>query len=1015
MSNPGFTPKLPAPPVVALPWVSPSPFVDGCLKEDAWQQAGMVENLLDITSLLEHHYHVVAGSPPGFLPEPEPPLATPATRVLLGHDGVNLYLGFHCAEPHPEQMLRRDRPLGLEARREDCVYAWLDPTLQHLMPEACEYVVNAAGQKSETRAGQVGGDYLSLMSWEGRVSLGAEGWQAELVVPLERLGLAREQVDSDLAAGGLLLGLNLGRGWRGDQQTHAWLAPDGSFMPGWGYAVLLPPGVTAVGADAQARVEAAREAVAERLTGRRLASAPAGLAREPGDHLDANAKIGLSVWGPDHQPTLSVGRSDVYDRRWYGNEEPAVTRSEVIAAAQSGDPARLDELRRRACGEQYEAYQQFPGPKPVGQIIWQLPGGAEAGWRTEVSPGEDGAVDLDCRRPGARLRLHLYVHKRRPLVVVEGRQEGLTGQTLGLRLYRHQDAPLPQPWPGYDYLADQAAGRIVGPLPAPVAAAEGDWLELRQDLYPDDTFPEGFAVVLAGSVTGAEPVATGVHHLETNLGTPASSPYEDWSDPMTGQLWRATHWRHFNAQPGSAADLSLRLAGPEFRALFPVVTSADQPDPAAEARRVWAEAQQLTAPDLEADSQTAPLAERVGGYRYQQKLAMTSIFDARFCFQDTSAWHADFHFNEFAFRDELVSGETAQFEDFFQMIEENLPAARALAREAFGCAGAAWGVASFPRKLARMPMTNLDWDYSLECSGLLAQPFWLAWLYDRDESFLRDRAYPVVREVARFYADYLTRETDGLYHLWPCTSSEHVMLQPYLRYNRDSQAGLAMAKFTLRAALEGARHLQADADLAPHWQEVLEHLAPYPLEMTPAGPRFVDVAGARLMTEYNIFQPLFCVFYGDDLGLASAPEELAVAERTLAGLVRLSTTHWGHVYRAQRRLGRYPGGEIVPENLLQSHQGPLFLFPAVPEGYTGSFADYHARGGFRVAATLEQGRLTELRLTSTVGGPCVLDRRLLPPEASFEGPRGAEVAAVVEGDRYVCLDTLGEGEYRLRQ
>ena len=89
------------------------------------------------------------------------------------------------------------------------------------------------------------------------------------------------------------------------------------------------------------------------------------------------------------------------------------------------------------------------------------------------------------------------------------------------------------------------------------------------------------------------------------------------------------------------------------------------------------------------------------------------------------------------------------------------------------------------------------------------------------------------------------------------------------------------------------------------------------------------------------------------------------------------------------------------------------LFPAVPEGHTGSFTGYHARGGFRVSAALEQGRLTALRLLSTVGERCVLDRRLLPPQAAFRGPRGEEVPTVVEQDRYLCFDTQAGAEYVL--
>ena len=349
--------------VLAVPYVTGGVFVDGRLDEGAWAHTLATEGLLDITALLEHQYHVIAGDPQGFLPAPEPGAAQPATRVLLCHDGANLYLGFRCTEPHPEQMLRRDRPLGPAAKREDCVYVWLDPTLNHLTPEACEYVVNAAGQKCETLAGRVGTDYLSLMAWEGRVTSDEDGWRAELVVPLERLGLAGDQVSSELAEGGILIGLNVGRGWHGDQQIHALLPPDGSFLPGWGYGVLLPGGACEVGDAGLGRIATARQAVHERREGKRLRSCPAGVVREPGDHTDANARLGLSVWGPDHQPTLSVGRSDVYDRRWYGNEGPAVTRQEVIEAAESGDPARLDELRHRASGDQYAAYQQFPGPQ----------------------------------------------------------------------------------------------------------------------------------------------------------------------------------------------------------------------------------------------------------------------------------------------------------------------------------------------------------------------------------------------------------------------------------------------------------------------------------------------------------------------------------------------------------------------------------------------------------------------------------------------------------------------------
>lgn len=43
----------------------------------------------------------------------------------------------------------------------------------------------------------------------------------------------------------------------------------------------------------------------------------------------------------------------------------------------------------------------------------------------------------------------------------------------------------------------------------------------------------------------------------------------------------------------------------------------------------------------------------------------------------------------------------------------------------------------------------------------LAQHFWWRWEYSQDESFLRDHAYPFLRENADFFEDFLTRDTQG--------------------------------------------------------------------------------------------------------------------------------------------------------------------------------------------------------------------------------------------------------------
>jgi len=355
---------------------------------------------------------------------------------------------------------------------------------------------------------------------------------------------------------------------------------------------------------------------------------------------------------------------------------------------------------------------------------------------------------------------------------------------------------------------------------------------------------------------------------------------------------------------------------------------------------------------------------------------------------------------------------------YFQMVEANLPAARRLARAAYGCRGAAFGLATFPMKLKRLPITHLDWDYNIECTGLVIQPFWLMYLYTMDRDFLATRAYAILKAAALFYADYVTLERDGRYHIWPCTSGEHVGLQPYLQYNRDSQAALTMARFILKAAVAGARLLKRDQALAGKWQRIIDRLAPYPTEMTPEGPRLVDVAGAQLMTEYNQAGPLTAVVFGDDIGLASPPRAREIALRARKNIVRYSTVgHWNHVYRAMKFLGVDPGSPFTCENLIQSHQGPIFLFPAVPAQYTGEFKNYRARGAFLVSAVMKQGRITGVTIHSQAGCPCCVDisRCRSVPRVWSRGD-GREIKTRRQGraGRYICFPTVAGTAYDFR-
>ncbi|MFH1570666.1 MAG: hypothetical protein ABIL09_21930, partial [Gemmatimonadota bacterium] len=49
------------------------------------------------------------------------------------------------------------------------------------------------------------------------------------------------------------------------------------------------------------------------------------LPRDPQDAVTLeNDVLGARLWGPPTQPTLSLGKSDLWDRRWLGERQPPV-------------------------------------------------------------------------------------------------------------------------------------------------------------------------------------------------------------------------------------------------------------------------------------------------------------------------------------------------------------------------------------------------------------------------------------------------------------------------------------------------------------------------------------------------------------------------------------------------------------------------------------------------------------------------------------------------------------------
>jgi alpha-L-fucosidase 2 len=98
----------------------------------------------------------------------------------------------------------------------------------------------------------------------------------------------------------------------------------------------------------------------------------------------------------------------------------------------------------------------------------------------------------------------------------------------------------------------------------------------------------------------------------------------------------------------------------------------------------------------------------------------------------------------------------------------------------------------------------------------------------------------------------------------------------------------------------------------------------------------------------------------------------------------------------------------IAEMLLQSHQGSIHLLPALPAAWpSGQVNGLCTRGGFVVDIAWQDGRLTQARIRSRLGGPCRL--RSTAPLAVYISDQPVAVTALAAD--VIEFASSGGGEY----
>lgn len=309
----------------------------------------------------------------------------------------------------------------------------------------------------------------------------------------------------------------------------------------------------------------------------------------------------------------------------------------------------------------------------------------------------------------------------------------------------------------------------------------------------------------------------------------------------------------------------------------------------------------------------------------------------------------------------------------------------------------------------------------------VAQNLYNVYQYTGDLDYLRDTAYPFMREAARFYVNMLSYNSEtGEYYMAESNAHETY----YNVQNALTDLAAVRTLFPNTIAAGELLGIGEDAGLYAQLQDILDHLAPYPVSADGSMYLPCDEPVPEPINMENVINEL--VWPYSVTGIGYPDQQMAIngwkarpfpyanvwaPDAIQAARLGLGDEAYAGMIQMLNQYQNYPNGRTTNDNgefeymgvhlsamnesLLQSYDGVIRVFPAMPaDDSLQSRFTLLAKGGFLVSSEYAGGAAKYVGVTSQYGG-----------SATFQNPWGAEEVRVRRAADDTVILTTSEAQF----